>query len=295
MRGPRSFLLYLLAFLALPAWADHHTANPLGLFYDNTFGNIEEYSRPGALLVAGNCNRYDPRFAAARAGGAEVIAYLNPIEVYDIIPCKLNAGFYNGSRANVPLWPYPKTGARVNWPKSRLADIRAGSAWSNSIVAYVEQLMREGKVDGVFLDNIGARLWSQLAQWRTWSKEEQDEWTRGNIDLVRRVDAARRAINPRFLVITNNLWDRGDPAGFAGEQYVDGVVLEHPELNEYHTKYAGRKFGGLGHRRVLVIARSEEDAVKWADVPGVTHVTWQPKYDHPGKPLVPFRALTDRQ
>jgi hypothetical protein len=278
--------------IALPAPAASTGVNPFGIFYDNSFTNIEEYGHPGALLVAGNCNRYDPRFQKAREGGAEVLAYLNIIEMYDHIPCKLNEGFYMGGRA--PLWPFPTPGQRVNYPRTHLLDMRAGSEWSNHVVDYVAGLMREGKVDGVFLDNVGARLWSDLAQWKTWPASEQDAYTQGNIDLVRRLDAKRREINPKFLLISNNLWDRGDPKGFDGEKYVDGIVLEHTALNDYHKRYAGRQFGGPGHRRVLVIARTEADAMEWAKVPGVTHITYQPKYDHPGKPLVPFSPHHDR-
>ena len=279
------------ANVRVAASATRHQANPMGLFFNNTFGNVELYQRAGAMLIAGNCNRYDPQFEAARAAGAEVLAYFNPIEVYNQIPCKLNKGFYMDGR--VPLWPFPEPGVRVNWPKSRMVDLRVGSTWMNYCVAYIENLMREGKVDGVFLDNVGARLWAR-AGWDNWPKAEQDAWTDGEIELVRRIDASRRRINPNFIVITNNIWDRGDPRGFAGEKYVDGVVLEHPTLSSYHTKYAGREFSDLGHRRMVVIARNDEEAMEWSHVPGVTHVASQHDYSHPGPPLVPFTALTDR-
>ncbi|MEO8062404.1 MAG: hypothetical protein ABI821_06630 [Pseudomonadota bacterium] len=301
MRGlGRSSLVLLALFGGLAAHAaaqppDTHEANPLAFFWGKSLENLDVYAKPGALVVAGNCNRYDPQFAAARAAGAEVLAYLNPIEVYDRIPCKLNEGFYNGARERVPLWPYPQPGKRINWPKTHMADMRAGSDWSNRIVAYVENLMRERKVDGVFLDNIGARLWSKLADWNSWSKAEQDAWTEGNVDLVRRIDAARRRINPAFIVVTNNVWHRGDSAGDAGEQYVDGVVLERSALNDWHIKYANRPFSNLGHRRVLVVSRSEAEVAQWARVPGVTHVSFQPNYGSTARPLLPFRALTDRR
>ena len=290
------FIVLIIGFLAAVAAAQSASAaaNPLGLYYDNSFTNIEEYSRPGALLIAGNCNRYDPHFAKAREGGAEVLAYLNVIEVYDVIPCKLNAGFYMGGREHVPLWPTPTYGARINYKHTHLADMRAGSKWADNVVEYVSGLMREGKVDGVFLDNVGARLWSDLAQWNTWPQEEKDAWTDGNIDLVRRIYAARDRIDPKFLIVGNSLWDRGDARGFEGARYEDGVMLEHNALNAYHTNYAGRAFGNGRQRRVLVVARTAADAVAWATVPGVTHVTWQMKYDHPGPPLVPFTALHDR-
>jgi hypothetical protein len=287
-------LLMAAAFVAFPARAEGPEANPLGLFFDNSFTNIEDYYHPGAMLVTGNCNRYDDRFQKARKAGAEVLAYLDPVEVYDHIPCKLNEGFYMGG--HVPLWPYPTPGTRVNWPKTKMVDLQAGSEWSNHVVDYVSGLMREGKVDGVFIDVVGARLWSDLAQWKTWDKKEQDAWTDGNIDLVKRLDQARRQIDPKFIIVGNNLWDKGggDRHGWDGEKYVDGIVIEHPNLNQYHRLYAGRVFSNLGHRRVLILARSAEDAQEWARVPGVTHVGYQTKYDHPGKPLVPFTARQDR-
>ncbi len=159
-------LLAATACSAEPRAADsQRQANPLGMFYDKSFDNFELYERPGALLVAGNCNRYDEHFQQARAKGAEVLAYLNVIEVYDRIPCKLNEGYYMGGRENVPLWPYPSYGVRINWPKTHLADMRPESRWADNVVEYITRLMQEGKVDGVYLDNVGARLWGNLADW----------------------------------------------------------------------------------------------------------------------------------
>jgi hypothetical protein len=300
MRGLQRAIVILFACLTIPVAQSaatlpaEHVANPLAFFWGKSLENIDAYSKPGALIVAGNCNRYDPKFAEARAGGAEVLAYLNPVEMYDNLPCKLNEGFYMGDRERVPLWPFPKYGQRVNWPKTHMVDIRAGSKWSNHVVSYVENLIREGKVDGVFLDNVGARMWGKLSDWRNWPQEEQDAWTQGNIDLVRRIDALRRKINPKFIVVTNNVWHRDDQMGFAGEQYVDGVLLERSALNDWHIKYAGKPFGNLGHRRVLVVSRTEADVAGWARVPGVTHVSFQPNYGHTALPLLPFTKLNDR-
>ncbi len=283
----------LLLLLALSTAAN---ANPLGIFYGKSFNNLDDYANPGALIVAGNCNRYDPRFQEARAKGAELLAYLNAVDVYDVIPCKLNAGFYMGGRGNVPLWPYPKYGVRSNYKNSSLTDLRVGSTWADHVVDYVAQLMREGKVDGVFLDNIGAKLWGNLSKWQsTWDPWERDQWTAGNVDLVRRLDEKRRQINPRFLIVTNNYWDRGDKLGLPGEKYVNGIVLEHTRFDEWHKRQAARQFSNLGQRRVLVIARSYEDAQLWLQLPGVTHVSDQQKYDHPNKPPVPYSARTDNR
>jgi len=270
--------------------------NPLGLFYNDSFDNFEAYEHPTAIVVTGHCNRYDPRFAQARAAGAEVLAYINAVAVNDNQPCKreLRAASLYGPDNDVPLWPFPRYGVRSDWPKTRMTDMRAGSEWSNRVVAYVERLMREDKIDGIFLDALGGRPWSKLSQWKTWDRSEQDAWTLGCVDLVRRIDASRRAINPKFIVVNNSPWDRGDSLGYAGEKFVDGIVLEHPAFDEYHQKQAMHTFSDLGHRRVLVIARSTDDAQRWAQVPGVTHISDQPKYDHPGLPPVPFTKLKDR-
>ena len=60
---------------------------------------------------------------------------------------------------------YPTYSTRMNWPDHHLTDMRVGSAWANSIVKYIENLVVEDKVDGVFLDVVGARLWSSRAAW----------------------------------------------------------------------------------------------------------------------------------
>jgi hypothetical protein len=158
--------------------------------------------------------------------------------------------------------------------------------------------MRERKVDGIFLDVVGARPWG-ISNWSNWSKTEKDAWTKGTVDLVRRIDAKRRAINPNFLLLNNNIWDRGDGStiGFAAEKYVDGVILEHPPgVTAYHAKYVKRAFSNLGHRRVMIIARNTTEAKAWAAAPGVTHVSNQASshYAYPTVPPISFRALSDR-
>jgi hypothetical protein len=196
----------------------------------------------------------------------------------------------------VPLWPYPSYGTRYNFPNHKMTDLRKGSAWSNWVVSYVEKLIRENKVDGVFLDVLGARLWTSGANWNSWPQSEKDKWTDGAVDLVRRIDAKRRAIRSTFLVINNGKWDRGDSRGFAGEKYVDGVMMEHPANSQYQINYAKRTFGNLGQRRVLVIANSASDAIMWSKRAGVTHVSSQQtsQYKYPLSPVVSFHYLGDR-
>ena len=158
--------------------------------------------------------------------------------------------------------------------------------------------MRERKVDGVFLDVLGARPWG-TSNWTSWSSTERNAWTDGAVDLVRRIDAKRRAINPNFIVINNNVWARSDGStrGLVAEKYVDGVAIEHPGgVNKYHAAYVGKTFGSLGHRRVMVIGSSADQARAWAGVKGVTHVSSQETshYSYPTVPPISFRALTDR-
>jgi hypothetical protein len=277
--------------------ANTYLTNPLGLAYavgsDGAAANL--YGRPTGMVITGRCNRYAPGFATARANGAEVLAYLNVMQRPDGPVCAADTEFYGGDLSRTPLWPYPTYGARVNWPDTHMTDMRVGSAWIDQAVSYIEDLMVEDKVDGVFLDDIGARLWSSLANWGSWPQWERDAWTAGMVDLVRRLDASRRALNPRFIIVNNNVWDGAGTLGRGGEPYVDGIMLEgHASTSTYHRDEAARTYGNLGHRRVLVIADSTADARAWADVQGVTHVSDQQHYGTPSTPPIGFNRLTDR-
>jgi hypothetical protein len=249
------------------------------------------------MLIAGQCNRdYDANhnalstgaqhFKDARAAGAEVLAYIDPVEMLDnSTPCATYTALYSSATD----WPYlDATGhRRSNWPGYHLVDISKNSAWSNALVAYVEQLMRDDNVDGVFLDVLGSQLWddaqgngAHYGQWPT--QAEKDRWTDGAVDLVKRLDERRRAVNPRFIIINNGHWERNaDTRGVEAEQYVDGVCLEQKDRSSsaYYRAYAARPFGNLGHRRVLAITRDETNADEWDADPNVTHVGWQDPAD----------------
>jgi hypothetical protein len=283
----------LLSFFA----ADHaQAANPLGIAFKYVT-NVPLYGKPTGMLITGRCNRYDPAFQVARQKGAEVLAYINPVARPDHHVCALDTKYYMNDLGQVPLWPYPTYGQRSPWANTRMTDIRVGSAWSNYVVKFVEGLMREGKVDGVFLDAVGVRPWSTLAEWNSWPQSEKNAFAAGNVDLVRRLDARRRAINPDFLIIANNVWEAGTTRALEGERYIDGVMLEHPKpLSPWHIKYAAKPFGNLGHRRVLVVANTRADAQAWAKIPGVTHVSDQTsaQYRNPNTPPVAFQVLRDR-
>jgi hypothetical protein len=290
---PAAMCALALAAFTQPARA----ANPLGIAYKDTT-NVSLYAQPGGMIIAGRCNRNDDAFQQARHGGAEVLVYVAATERPDRPVCPLDNELYMNDPSRVPLWPYPSEGARVNYPKTHITDMRPGSPWILHVVDYVGQLMRQHKFDGVFLDVSGARLWGKLADWESWPQTEKDMWTDGNVDLVRRLDEERRAIDPSFIIVTNGFWDRGDTRGLAGERYIDGIMLEHPRAGSaFHIKSADRPFGNLGHRRVLVITDSAS-AQEWARVKGVTHVSDQyenvVRYTHPDPPPVPFQPLHDR-
>jgi hypothetical protein len=287
------------AFVSFAAFAGgaHAAANPMGLAYKTTT-NVSLYEKPTGLIIAGRCNRYDPAFAKVRSKGGEVLAYLHVTARPDRAACALDTSFYMGDVGNVPLWPYPTYGQRSIYANTRLPDIRAGSKWILFVVSYIEKLMRENKVDGVFLDAVGARPYATIAEWNSWSTTEKNAYTAGLVDLVRRLDAKRRAIRPNFIIVNNGKWDRrdGDKVGLTGERYVDGVMMEQPPgLTAFHKNYINRPFRNVGHRRTIVLTNTRSEAVAWSKVPGVTHVGSQGgTFAYPPTPVVSFKALNDR-
>jgi hypothetical protein len=313
---PRLYSIVVATFL-VASGAASGAANPFGsFFYTDTgpnaaeaYENIAAYKVPTAMLLTGECNRTHAHFAQARAAGAEVLAYMNPIERIDgNTPCSTYQQLYtmpNGQLA--PLWPFPTPGSRVNWAGTHMLDVRAGSAWADRFVAAVEDLMRDDNVDGVFLDVVGARLWSVLADWNNtqspgvldWTQAERDAWTQGNVDLVRRLDASRLAINPRFIIVSNSTWDFGGsglPVGSLGEPYVDGIVLQNPTFTQQHRDLALRPYANRGHNRFIVTLPNVTEEDQWVDVPGVTHTTSQPDWGSVDTPahVVPAHRLLDR-
>jgi hypothetical protein len=297
MKLSHAFAFSCSLILSTAAATTANAANPAGIAFKYST-NVSLYGKPTGLMITGRCNRYEAPFMTMRTKGGEVLAYLNATSRPDGFVCALDKTFYMNNYGAVPLWPWPSYGARQIYANSRMVDIRKGSVWSNYVVSYVEKLMRERKVDGVFLDVVGARPWG-ISNWSTWSKTEKDAWTNGTVDLVRRIDAKRRAINPNFLLLNNNIWDRGDGStlGYPAEKFVDGVILEHPPgVTAYHKKYVQRTFSNLGHRRVMIIARDTTEAKAWAIVPGVTHVSNQASshYSYPTVPPISFKALADR-
>lgn len=269
--------------------------NPLGFAYNSTSG-IEKYAKPGGMLVTGRTNRYDDAFKNVRDEGCEVLAYINVVEIPDTFPGDLDRVMYTGAE----YWPYSATATqpftyRVNYLKNKMCDITVGSSWSTRMVNYITNMMIENELDGVFLDVLGARLWSTLANWKEWHPAEKDAFTKGCVDFVRRLDEARRKYNPKFIIVNNNTWFRdGNYIGLEGEKYVNGICLEHhPATSVANAAIAARSYGGdnLGKRRVLSIARDSADAKAWAECSGVTHVSDQASYGAVSTPPIPFNRL----
>ena len=273
-----------------------NAGNPLGVAFSRET-NVTLYGKPTGMVITGRCNRYEPEFATVRSRGGEVLAYLNPASRPDQHVCNLDKGFYMNNYGAVPLWPYPSYGQRSIWANTKMTDMRPGSKWILWVVSYVEKLMRERKVDGVFLDVIGGRPYNQ-SNWTNWSETEKNLWTDGSVDLVRRLDAKRRAINPDFLIINNNVWQRtgGNTRGFAAHPYVDGVAIEHHPVNDFHVNYIKKAFSNLGHRRILIIAKDKTNALAWNKVAAATHVAGQSaaQYGYPLVPYISFKPLYDR-
>ena len=240
--------------------------------YNITKG-VEAYARPGAVIVASSYTLPKPEVQAVRGAGAKVLLYVDPVEiVLGEVPLEL-AEYYQGTQ----LWPFlGPQGARVNYPGTVLADIRRGSPWAARVVSDAQRLMTLGNLcDGLYLDVVGSRLWSTLANWSAWPLWEQDAWADGCAALVQRIDYLRRCINPQFLLVNNNIWF--DPSA---EAAVDGVNLEHhaPQIGSSTWNYAARAFSPLGHRLVIATCLTTADALAWAKCPGITHVAAQPDY-----------------
>lgn len=273
-------------------------ANPFGIAF-SSIQNVELYARPGGLIVSGRCFPHysDPQMQAVRTAGGEVLHYFNPNDwPTNGGACDRDRAYFKGYGKPVPLWPYPKSapGTRSKWARTLMTDMRPGSPWLDYSVKYAASILREGKVDGLFLDTVGARTWAKGADWESWSKEERDAYTLGNLEFVRRLDAERRKINPSLILVNNSIWDRTDAQALShqGRQYVDGSAIEHPKgISAFHRNYAADKFSGI-NRRVLIIANTQEEARAWAAVPGVTHVSGQAtsQYKHPLAPAVSFKG-----
>ena len=180
-------------------------ANPFGISFSNET-NVSLYGKPTGMLIAGRCNRYDARVPAARSKGAEVLAYLNPASRPDHRVCGLDqAVLHEQLRRGAAVALSQLRPAQHASGNTRMTDMRPGSKWIQWVVSYVEKLMRESKVDGVFLDTVGVAR-GAAAGLEDLVADREERVDRRLVDLVRRIDAKRRAINPNFIIVNNNIW-----------------------------------------------------------------------------------------
>jgi outer membrane murein-binding lipoprotein Lpp len=278
-----------------------YLVNPWFLAYSNLTGMLD-VAKPGAIIVTGRGNRYDPAFQEARKRGAKVYSYWNVANAPGNLSNPEDASQYLINGAPPPRWPYknPDGTDRSQWSGTYLLDLRPGSEWLKHIVAKSEEVIKSGKFDGFFLDTLGARLWATLVDWGSWSVAEQTAWASGSINIAKELALVADRVNPAFELVHNNLWDLPsghpfDAQAQEGDKYCNGVCLENPQgasPGAYHVNYAGRTFGRLP-RRVLVIDTTDADTVLWSKVPGVTHVTSIEKatsetYAKVTPPVVPF-------
>jgi hypothetical protein len=249
--------------------------------YSPDTSTVLALARPSALFVNHYSSRHDPVWQEVRARGGIVITYVNLLHVADAPASAIELDWYMGDASRVPIWPYlSATGQpRRNWPSSKLIDIRPGSAWIPHMEDRLAQLITSNLADGIFCDSHGSRPWSTIAAWDTWAQAEQTEWALGSIDMARRADVIRRQLNERFQIIHNGNWSLASShpaysAALKAYEYCDGVCIEHAKPTQlFHVAVGGRAFNNLGQRRVIVIADNITEALQWAAVPGVTHVT----------------------
>lgn len=274
------------------------TVNPWFLAYSNLTGMLE-VAKPGAIIVTGRGNRYDPAFQEARKRGAKVYSYWNVTEAPDNLNNPEDAAMYLVAGNPPPRWPL-KTAAgadRAQWPGNHLLDLRPGSGWLKHIVPLSGKVAASGKFDGFFLDTLGARTWSSLAAWESWPVAEQVAWARGCANLASEIAAV---VPASFELVHNNLWalpktHTAFDQNAIGEKACNGVCIENASGNvpsEYHKNYAAHIFG-RGPRRVLVIDSTDADTILWSKVSGVTHVCSVEKtvgetYAKVTPPVVPY-------
>lgn len=297
-------------------------ANPMGLAYSNVTGN-SAYNHPTGVLITGRGNLYDTSFQTARAAGAEVYAYFDLMEAPDCafdVPADCSNNYDNLFYAGVTYWPTLTQGHnsftaagqhRINATGDHMTDITVNSASVNAMLAYIEAVAASGLFDGVFLDVLGGRTYTVSssglpgADWGLltdscgasncdWTQTEMNSWTAGAIDIVNRLNQWRITHNQAFIIVNNNTWDNTIGNGQTGENYVNGICLEHhDDAQASAIATAAKTFRG-DRRRVLVIATSTAQAAVWATKPGVTHVSDETSYSVASPPPIPFVGIIPR-
>ena len=214
-----------------------------------------------------------------QAGGGEVYQYVDVIDGWwtSYTATGDQAALYGGSQQN-PDWLWSPR--RSNWPNTYMTDMRPGSPWILHAVEHIKQWFPTTHAKGLFLDVVGERLWT--SSWNAMSASEKSAWAAGNRDFVHRL---RVALGPNVILVANNSWPTGNPE-------LNGITVEHHPYSSvtFWSEQLGRS-DWFAPTRNMVIANSTSEALAWAKVPGVTHVSAQATYGGPAAPMLPFSAL----
>lgn len=256
----------------------------LYLAYDQVVGI--EAAEPGDIVITGRGNRYHDAFQQATAKGAIVLAYWNPFEIPVGSQNPQDLEQWMGDTTIVPRWRFAGGPVRSNFPGTELADITPNSSYRKHFIAASDQLIAGGKFGGFFCDTLGAKPWK--AGYDQWPMAEQQAWTEYAVDLARELHETRMRVNPKLRIVHNNFWQlaASHPAAAiakTGTNYSDGGVVENTptlkvdgvdtgRIQPYHINYASRTFGGPNERIMLAITGGPAYAVRWAMVPGITHI-----------------------
>jgi hypothetical protein len=261
---------------------------------------LTAYAQPGGLLVLDPyllglmANGGRDLIRELRAAGAEVLLYINVMEVPDfgvsdisrlqMFDCQSGASCASTMPTNY-FFPHSVNGSLVklsNWPNTYLTDVTQGSAFSNNVVSFLGSWDRLG-ANGYFLDVIGSRLWT--GAWDAMPSTERTAWSSGVYDIVSRL---RAAMGENVLLMANNVWDNGHPA-------LNGFCVEHHDVSQ-SAFFSGLMLNKPWHtgRRHLVIANGATQAQQWRSVPGVTHITPQQDYSQQPLPLASWAFTAPR-
>jgi hypothetical protein len=260
-----------------------HAANSLGLAYSSVVG-VEQYAHPTGAVISGRCNFNDPAFQRVRDGGGEHYDYFSPTDIrvsgggpHQGAWCPEELAFYAGAYGNdwskVPRWRYGGVERSV-WPRTVVADLSLNHAYARHIIDGIVARARLGRSDGCLLDVVGPRMWGKV--WADMTQFERDTWTRVTLEFLRALRLALDQEAPNYKLVANNIFDDADPVLRAryrtGEQYIDGVMIEHHSPDAHKLAIAARPYRGIPYmRRVFVIGKTKADNAGWIAAPGVTH------------------------
>jgi hypothetical protein len=257
------------------------------------------YAHPGGMVVldpyilSQMTNGGRDLVSSLRAGGAEVLLYVDVMEVPDyqvgdvsrlqMFGCS-TTGSCAASMPSSYFFPHDVNGQLVqlsNYPNTFMTDVTKGSAFSNRAVSFLGSWDRLG-ANGYFLDVLGTRLWTSA--WDAISASEQSAWTAGVYDIVTRL---RAAMGDQAILLANNTWVSGHPG-------LNGFCLEHHDISEAPSfaSMLGSSLPWHAGRRNLVITTSTAQAQQWRSIAGVTDITPQQDYSQQSLPVAswPFTA-----